>query len=445
MTDDESLLNMMRTVHRLALLAVFSCSIARSAAATLQSDLFGASFTNDYYSPGVQLCDTGAVNGTWGNVPEGAAIAAQDPYLKKKYMALSSDAGLLFTPLTQSGKRTCSDLVSIRPAAYEDMSRIPVPTGARAAFAIYAPENGGKTNYLGWVCSLGCWTNLFPASGTSAVALDEWQEVMVRFLKLNDAHDGYVQYWLRRSDDGSLVPLHTEDGVYWIRTGKDLDTSRLGKIGFFGDGGLERILGQEPKRGLIIGVGTWYDYLFVESVYKHFGNSGWEIKDDPCREARKSIRSYVIDGTDAGRPVTYLPSWAHPKENVEVTELEVQFTGANDDETFPANACARIRMVEMPDETFRFACLADGQWKTNEYWAVSADAKYTVEISLLRMSDDQKFVSYRYKEGYGLEGGAYRDLFLNEPMSPSASGKTLAIDFDGYGIVHEIKGKNNPR
>jgi len=421
-------------------------ALAGSAENALQLKLFGASFTNEYYQPGVKLCDTGAVNGTWGIVPEGMAIAGTDEVSGRKYMDFSTvDDDIIFSPSVLSEKRNSSEFVSIRAGVYEDSAELPVPKGARAAFAIYAPEDGGVTNYLGWVCSKNCWTNLYPVSGASYIMPDDWQEVMVRFLKLNAANDGYVQYWLKRSSDSNYVPLKTLDGVSWIRTGTALNRERLGKIGFFGDGALELVQGEEPLRGLIVGVGTWYDYLFAESIYVHSENSGWEKADDPCRRAEKSIRSYVVDGGDEGQTVTYIPSMSHTKETVEVTELEVQFTGANEDETIPADACARIRMVEMPDETYRFACLADGQWRTNEEWAVSIEGKYTVEISLLRMSDDQKFVSYRYKEGYGLEGGAYRNLFLNRPMLPGASGKTLKIDFDGYGIVHEIRGKNRSK
>jgi len=438
---------MKRAIHKLALVLFVLCALTGSAGTVSQKELFGASFTNDYYTPGTTpLCDTGAVNGTWGRVPAGAAVAEEDLVARKKYMACATlDDGIVFTPTTMSESKIYSEVASIRMRGYEDLSRMPNPVGARAAFAIYAPE-GGEANYKGWVCSQNCWTNLYPASGSSVLATNEWLDVMVRFLNLGDANDGYVQYWLKRSGDVDYVPLKTEDDVSWICTSANADRQKRGKIRITGDGGLERILGQEARRGLIVGVGSWHDYLLDESIYVHYnvnegsGNTNWwENTGDSAMTRSKDLRSYVIDVNEGGLPVVCHTPRRHAKEIVEVTEIEAQFTSENDDDTIPPDACARVRLVELPDDTCRFVCLADGQWKTNATWAVDATAKYTIEISL---DNGNRKVTYRYKEGYGNEGGPYRDLCSGEMLPLPCSGKTMQVDFDGYGIVHKIKGRD---
>jgi len=437
-------------IHKLALVLFVLCALTGGAETVLQRELFGASFTNAYYQPGVKLCNVGAFNGTWGSVPDDSAVAEEEVVAGKtnKYMTCStSDDGIVFTPTNSAGRKIYSSVVSIRTSGYDDMSRMPSPIGARAAFSIYAPETGGKASYKGWVCSENCWTNLYPISGSSELVPNEWQDVMVRFLKLGDTNDGYVQYWLKRPDDGSYVPLKTGDDVSWIRTGTNVNSRMVGKIGFSGEGGLERILGQETRRGLIVGVGSWYNYLLVESIYVHYninesgGNTNWwENTGDSAMVRSEGWRSYVIDVDEGANPVICHTPRRHVQGTVEVTEIETQFMSGNDDDEIPPDACARVRLVEMPDETCRFVCLADGQWKTNADWVVSAEAKCTVEISI---DNGNRTVAYRYKEGYGLEGGAYRDLCSGQMLPLPCSGKTLQVDFDGYGIVHKIKGKDN--
>jgi len=438
----------------LALAPVVLFARAWSAEISTQADFFGASFKSPYYTPGTTpLCDTGAVHGTWGYVPDGAAVSAEDAVVGK-YMACStSDDGIVFTPTTMGERKIYSAVVSIRTSGHEDLSAMPSPVGARAAFAIYAPEDGGEAIYKGWVCSENCWTNLYPVSGSSVLVPNEWRDVKVRFLKLDGTNDGYVQYWLKRheDEDDSYVPLKTttgDDGVSWFRTGAVGDRM-LGKVGFFGDGGLERILGQETRRGLIVGVGTWQNYLFDESIYVHYNvNQGsgdtnwWENAGGSAMTRSDDLRSYVIDVDEGGKPVICHTPGTHPQGVVEVTEIEAQFTSENDDDSIPEDACARVRMVadSGQPEIFRFACLADGQWRTNATWTVDATAKYTVEISL---DNGDRTVTYRYKEGYGLEGGAYRDLCSGKMLPPPCSGKTLQVDFGGYGIVHKIKGRND--
>jgi len=414
--------------------ALAACrSIAGSEDDLLRQELFGASFTNAYYSSGVQLCDTGVVHGTWGSVPSGAAVAVKEA--GRTYMeVLSPVDSIVFTPLSVSAKRISSTSASVCTFGYEDLSQVPSPTGARAAFAIHAPPVG-ETNFIGWVCSKNCWTNLYPKSGSDIPNAEAWQEVMVKFLKA-DAGREYVQYRLKRESDSGYVPLGTADGVYWIDAGTEFNTGMSGKVGFVGEGGLERISGTEPRRGLVVGIGTWYDFRFSESIYIKSPNSVWENGTEPFLSKSEANRSYQI-GVDKGdESVTYKPYLTHDKSNVEVTEIELEFTGENDDDSIPEDASARVRLVEAKDGTFRFACLADGQWRTNGT-PVSVTAKYTVEISL---DNGSRTVSYRVKEGYGLEGGAYRDLCSGK-MLPNATGKTMNIDFDGYGFVHEIRGK----
>jgi len=452
MTEGRYRLKMKYAKLILALAPVVFITRAWSAESSAQVDLFGASFKSPYYTPGVQLCDTGTFHGTWGQVPYNAAVADEEVVLgnTNKYMACSTSGdGITFTPTTMSERKISSSAVTIRTTGYEDASNLPRPIGARAAFAIHTPM-GGEAKYKGWICSQNCWTNLYPVSGSSVPATNEWLEVMVRFLGLGDANDGYVQYWLKRSADVDYVPLKTEDDVSWIRTGANADSRMLGKIRLTGDGGLERILGQETRRGLIVGVGSWYRYLLDESIYVHYninegsGNTNWwENTGGSAMTRSDDLRSYIIDVGEDGLPVICHTPRRHAKEIVEVTEIEAQFTSGNDDDSIPADACARVRLVEMAeaDEACRFACLADGQWKTNMEWAVSADAKYTIEISI---DSGNRTVAYRYKEGYGLEGGPYRELCSGEMLPPpDCSGKTLQVDFDGYGIVHKIKGRDN--
>jgi len=435
MTEDGCFFTMKRATHKLALAMFVPCALTGSAETVSQVELFSASFTNEYYTPGTQLCDTGTYHGTWGTVPVNAAVADTDPRVGQYMSCATSDEGLLFTPSVKGDRRIAYSSVSICTAGYDDMSALSTPQGARAAFAVV------QTNYMGWVCSQQCWTNLYPASGQQAPVPGEWQEVMVKFLRVDDMH-GYVQYWLKQG--GSYVPFKTADGAFWIDASNWFDKKMSGKIGIFGEGGLWWLSGMEPRRGLIVGIGTWYDLQFEESIYHQSEGSKWVNGNAPARITLDEQRSYAINVDEGEQSVTYEPSRTHSDGVAEVTEFEVEFGGVNNDDSIPADACARIRMVEVAEGAYRFACLANSQWKTNMNHAVSVDAQYTVEISLLYESKDKKFVSYRFKEGYGLEGGAYQELCSGK-MLPEASGKTLQIDFDGYGIVHEIKGKDGPQ
>jgi len=408
----------------------------------LRADLYRASF--ETYAQGQVLSDVGATNGTWGvqAVPSDAeAAAASDPGLSQYIRFSTEDNGLVFTPWSTGARALKSVYASAQLSAYEEGSVPPDLTEVhpRGAFAIYASEKGA-TNFVGWTAA--GWTNL--AASSAGAVPNQWYDVMMKFVQHTNGIVN-VQYRLKKRGDAEYMTLHGAGGTNtWFEAGRGASDAIVSKVELRGSGAFSCLSGNEPRRGLLIGLVPWREMLIDESVYHH-GSGDWFVYDYDYEQWR--LHPYVTGGDAYGINVPEGESYTgfKPKKQCsdsrEVIEFTVSFMAPNDNDATPTNdVCALVRLVEMPltDVTqvnfeHRFACMANDGWHTNTAIQADVDADYTVEVTLDR--GDQT-VSYRIKKGRGAEAGAYQDLLVGKHVSIA---DPLYTFFGGFGKVYSIK------
>jgi len=413
----------------------------------LKDDLYRASFES--YDVGDELSNEGTYHGTWGipAVPAGAeANAASDTGSEKYIKFFTEGQGLVFTPDNTGNRSLKSVLTSAQLSAYDENLPDLSDLAPRGAFAIHAPANGA-TNFVGWT------TNGWVSLRAPSVAPEpkQWYDVSMKFVQ--DA-GGFVavQYRLRRHEDvdaeyETLHDVNDEEKV-WFEAGEGASGEVVSKVEFRGEGGFSRLVGSEPRRGLLIGLVPWRQMLIDESVYHH-GSGEWYVFDYVAE--RRRDYPVVVDSGDAyginvpeGEDYAGFKAKEQGTGSRQVIEFAVRFMAPNDNDAMPTNdVCALVRLVEMPlsdvkkpDLDYRFACLANGSWHVSTGdLGIKADvnADYTVEVTLDR---NRQTVSYRIKAGRGAEAGAYRDMLMDSPVS---IGDPIFTFFGGAGTVYSIK------